>query len=52
MAQPNIIQFLEMLDDIPYDEEDIYRIWDKIPEEIKQNNIKCGVCAPDFYTRK
>jgi hypothetical protein len=26
MAQPNIIQFLEMLDDIPYDEEDIYRI--------------------------
>ena len=52
MAQPNIIQFLDMLDDIPYNEEDIYKIWDKIPEEIKQNNIKCGVCSADFYTRK
>lgn len=52
MAQPNIVQFMDMLENVPYDEENIYRIWDNLPEEVKQNNIKCGVCSKDFYARK
>ena len=52
MAQPNIMQFMDMLENSPYNEEDIYDIWDKLPEDLKKNNIECGVCPPDFYERK
>lgn len=52
MAQPNIMDFMDMLENVPYDEEDIYKIWDKIPEDIKENNIKCGVVTKDYYKRK
>lgn len=52
MAQPNIVQFMDMLEDVPYNEEDIYEIWDEMPEDIKRNNIKCGVCSEDFYKKK
>ena len=51
MAQPNIMEFMDMLEHVQYNEEDIYRIWDKIPQEVKDNNIKCGVVAKDYYEK-
>lgn len=51
MSQPNIMEFMEALENTPYNENDIYRIWDKIPQEIKDNNIKCGVVAKDYYEK-
>lgn len=52
MAQPNIVQFMDMLADLEYNENDIEKIHDKIPEEIKQKNIECGVCSKDYYDKK
>lgn len=52
MAQPNIVQFMDMLADLEYNEDDIYKIQAKIPEDIKQNNINCGVCSKDYYEKK
>lgn len=52
MAQPNIMQFMEMLENSPYNENDIYDVWDRLPAQLKQNNIDCGVCSADFYKRK
>lgn len=52
LAQPNIVQFMDMLEHSPYNEEDIYKIWEELPEEIKQNNVKCGVVDKKYYVEK
>ena len=52
MAQPNIVQFMDMLENSPYNEKDIYKIWEELPEEIKQNNVKCGVVDKKYYVEK
>ena len=52
MAQPNIVQFMDMLSELKYNEDDIYSIQAKIPEEVKNKNIECGVCAKDYYNKK
>lgn len=52
MAQPNIVQFMDMLADLPYNENDIYEIQAKLPDEVKQKNIECGVCSKDYYDKK
>ncbi len=46
-----IREFMEKLNNEPYDPEDIYKVWEKIPENLKQNNITCGVC-PDGYAER
>lgn len=51
IAQPNFMQFIEMLENLPYNENDIYKVWAEIPEELKQNNINCGVVDKDFYNK-
>jgi hypothetical protein len=51
MAQPNIVQFMDMLNELPYNENDIYEIWKRIPQKLKQNNIDCGVCEKDYYLK-
>ena len=52
MAQPNIVQFMDMLEHSPYNENDIIQIRKKLPEDMKQNNIECGVCDKDYYKEK
>lgn len=49
MAQPPIVEFMKMLEAMPFDENQIYEIWKQIPDELKQNNIDCGVCGEDYY---
>jgi hypothetical protein len=46
-----IKEFLEKLKNEPYDENDIYKAWEKIPQELIENNEKCGVCKVG-YTKK
>lgn len=46
-----IKEFMQKLEDEPYNPEDIYEVWEQIPDELKQNNIKCGVC-PEGYTER
>ena len=46
-----IREFMDKLENEPYSPDDIYEVWEKIPENLRQNNIQCGVC-PEGYTRK
>lgn len=49
IVQPNFAQFMDMLKNTPYNEKDIYKIWAEMPDEIKQNNIDCGVVDKNYY---
>lgn len=51
IAQPNFMQFIEMLENVPYDENEIYKVWAEMPAEIKQNNIDCGVVDKNYYNK-
>lgn len=44
-------EFMEKLHKEKYDSEDIYKVWEKIPKELIDNNEKCGVCKKG-YTKK
>lgn len=52
LAQPNIKDFMDMLSNLPYDPNDIYEIQFNMPEDVKRNNIECGVCDKDYYKEK
>lgn len=43
-----IREFMDKLAEDPYNEDDWYDIWDKIPYDLRDNNVRCGV-APAFY---
>ena len=47
-----IREFMDKLENEPYNPDDIYDVWAKIPEDLKQNNIKCGVCPEGYGERK
>lgn len=46
-----IREFMDKLRSEAYNEEDIYRVWERLPKELVENNEKCGVCKVG-YTRK
>lgn len=46
-----IKEFLEKLHNEPYDPDDIYNVWSKLPQNLIENNEKCGVCKVG-YTKK
>ena len=33
----------------PYSDDEIYKIYESIPNELLENNVKCGVCEKDYY---
>lgn len=46
-----IKEFMDKLHKEKYNPEDIYDVWDKLPDDLIQNNIKCGVCPADYTKR-
>ena len=46
-----IKEFMDKLHTEKYDPNDIYDVWEKIPEDLKQNNIDCGVCHSGYTNR-
>lgn len=44
-----IREFMDKLDSEPYNPEDIYDVWDKLPEDLRQNNVDCGVCPAEYW---
>ena len=46
-----IREFMDKLESEEYNPEDIYEVWSRIPEELKQNNIRCGVCPKDYNVK-
>ena len=46
-----INEFMEKLKNEPYDENHIFDVWKKLPQELISNNEKCGVCKVG-YTKK
>ena len=46
-----IKEFLEKLHNESYDPDDIYNVWSKLPQNLIENNEKCGVCKVG-YTKK
>lgn len=46
-----IKEFMDKLHSDPYNPDDIYDIWSKIPMDLRNNNVACGVC-PDNYWRR
>lgn len=47
----SVNEFMDKLHHEPYNEEDIYKAWEKLPQELIENNEKCGVCKVG-YTQK
>lgn len=45
-----INQFMCELRLSEYNPDDIYAIWKELPADLKENNIKCGVCSKNHYT--
>lgn len=45
-------EFLEKLKTEPYDENDIYKVWEKLPKDLIENNEKCGVCKKGYTKKK
>lgn len=45
-------EFLNKLRTEEYNPEHIFDVWEKIPLELRQNNIDCGVCADGYYIKK
>ena len=46
-----IKEFMDKLREEPYKADDIYSVWEKLPQDLIENNEKCGVCQIG-YTRK
>lgn len=46
-----IKEFLDKLKNEQYNEDDIYKVWENLPQELIENNEKCGVCRKG-YTKK
>ena len=46
-----IKEFMTKLDEEPYNPDDIYNVWSRIPKELRDNNIKCGVCPAGYSER-
>lgn len=46
-----IQDFMQKLKEEPYNPDDLYDILAEIPEELRENNVKCGVCAKDYDKR-
>lgn len=51
VPQISIREFMHRLETEPYDPDDIYDVWDALPAELKENNIKSGVCPKGYYDR-
>lgn len=49
MPNPNIVQWMEMLERAPYDEMEIFRLWKNMPKDLQQKNIESGVVPASFY---
>lgn len=49
MPSMTIIEFMGRLEKEAYNPNDIYKIWEQLPGELKENNIKCGVVGKNFY---
>ena len=46
-----IHEFLERLKCSEYNPDDIYDVWERIPKDLRENNVKCGVC-PEGYSNR
>ena len=45
----SINEFFDKLKEEPYSDDEIYKIYESIPDELLENNVKCGVCEKDYY---
>lgn len=48
----SITEFMNKLKTEPYNPDDIYEVWAKLPPELKQNNVACGVCEKGYDVKK
>ncbi len=46
-----IKEFFDKLHNDTYNPDDIYDVWARLPEDLKNNNIKCGVCKEGYFNR-
>jgi len=44
-------EFMQKVREEEYNPDDIYKVWAEMPQDLIENNIKCGVC-PEGYTNK
>lgn len=42
-------EFINRLRTEEYNPNHIYDVWNKLPNDLKENNIRCGVCSKDHY---
>ena len=47
-----IREFMDKIRTEPYNPDDIYSAWDKIPQDLIENNVKCGVCEAGYTKKK
>lgn len=47
-----IREFMEKVKAEEYHEDDIYKIWENMPQDLIENNEKCGVCPAGYTKRK
>jgi glycosyltransferase involved in cell wall biosynthesis len=46
-----IKEFFDKLRTEAYNPDDIYSVWEEMPKELIENNIKCGVCKEGYTNR-
>lgn len=44
-----IKEFMDQLHSEPYNEADIYDVLERIPEDLRNNNVACGVCKAEYW---
>lgn len=47
-----IREFMDRVKTEPYNEDDIFDVWQRIPRDLIENNEKCGVCPVGYTERK
>jgi hypothetical protein len=47
-----IREFMEKLKYEPYNKDDIFDVWKRMPPELIENNIRCGVCKAGYINNK
>lgn len=47
-----IREFMNRLSEEEYNPDHIYNVWDKIPVELRMNNVQCGVCTDNYWVKQ
>ena len=46
-----IKEFMDKVRNAPYDPDDIYKVWARMPADLVENNITCGVSPANYWKR-